>query len=270
MLDPVSRIPFPELVHAHDQGEPTHAPGIGRGGVMPIKGVLFDVDDTLFDYSASDQAGLLTHLRAQQLLDRFPDAATAVGLWRAIMEVHFARYLNGEQTLTGQQRERTREFLSHLGYRDLSDREASAWFAGYEIHRNATWAAFPDAEPVLRRLAPDYRLGVVSNASVDHQRHKLQAIGLLHYVGDAVVCADQHGASKPAPSIFLAGCASLELAPDEVAYVGDKYSLDAEGASDAGLHAYWLDRGFASYGHDVRDGIRVIHSLDELPDALTG
>ncbi|WP_331766211.1 HAD family hydrolase [Embleya sp. NBC_00896] len=240
---------------------------------MPIQGVLFDVDDTLFDYSTSEEVGVFAHLRAEGLLDRFPDSATALALWREIMETQYARFLNGELTFIGQQRERTRQFLSHIGqdaHADLSDHEASAWFAGYEAHRKGAWAAFSDAEPVLRKLAPDYRLGVVSNSSTDHQRRKLDAIGLLPYFGDTLVCSDEHGAAKPAPSIFLAGCTSLGLQPYEVAYVGDKYALDAVGAHEAGLHAYWLDRANTSSGKAISNGIHAIHSLDELPVALTG
>jgi putative hydrolase of the HAD superfamily len=240
---------------------------------MPIQGVLFDVDDTLFDYSASEETGVLAHLQTEGLLDRFPDHATALALWRNIMERQYARFLSGELTFTGQQRERTREFLSHIGqttHAALSDHEASAWFAGYQAHRNAAWAAFPDAEPVLRELAPDYRLGIVSNSSADHQRHKLDTIGLLPYFGDTFVCSDQHGAAKPTPSIFLAGCTSLGLPPHEVAYIGDKYTLDAVGAHEAGLHAYWLDRANTGCGGAIGDGIRVIHSLHDLPAALTG
>ena len=82
---------------------------------MPIQGVLFDMDDTLFDYSASKEAGVLAQLQAEGLLDRFPDSATAVALWRNIMERQYARFLNGELTFPEQQRERAREFLSHLG-----------------------------------------------------------------------------------------------------------------------------------------------------------
>ncbi|TLS47676.1 HAD family hydrolase [Streptomyces montanus] len=241
---------------------------------MPIQGVLFDVDDTLFDYSASEEAGVLAHLQTEGLLEQFPDPATAVALWRNIMERQYARFLKGEVTFTEQQRERTREFLSHIGQithaGGLSDQEASAWFAGYRAHRDAAWAAFPDSEPVLRKLVSDYRLGIVSNSSADHQRHKLDAIGLLPYFGDALVCSDQHGEAKPAPSIFLAGCASIGLQPHEVAYVGDKYTLDAVGAHEAGLHAYWLDRANTGAGTAISDGIRVIHSLDELPASLTG
>ncbi|WP_348534097.1 HAD-IA family hydrolase [Kitasatospora sp. MAA19] len=47
-----------------------------------------------------------------------------------------------------------------------------------------------------------------------------------------LVCSDQHGEAKPAPGVFRAGCAALDLAPHEVAHVGDKYTLDAEGALD--------------------------------------
>lgn len=238
---------------------------------MPIQGVLFDVDDTLFDYSTSEEAGVLAHLQAQRLLDKFPDPATALALWRKIMEAQYARFLNGELTFTEQRRERTRRFLSHIGQDTsaMTDHEASAWFAAYEAHRNAAWAAFPDAEPVIRKLAPDYRLGIVSNSSTGHQRDKLHAIGLLPYFDNTLICSDQHGAAKPAPSIFIAGCTSLGLPPHEVAYVGDKYTLDAVGAHDAGLHAYWLDRVNANSGNATNHGIRVIHSLDELPDALT-
>lgn len=239
---------------------------------MPIRGVLFDVDDTLFDYSTSEEVGVLAHLQAEGLLGHFPDPATALARWRDIMERQYARFLAGELTFTGQQRERTREFLAHTRqttHADLSDDEVSDWFAGYQAHRTAAWAAFPDAEPALRKLAPDYRLGIVSNSSADHQRHKLDTIGLLPYLGDTLVCSDQHGAAKPAASIFLAGCASLGLQPHEVAYVGDKYTLDAVGAHEAGLHAYWLDRANTSSREAIGNGIRVIHSLDDLPTALT-
>jgi putative hydrolase of the HAD superfamily len=239
--------------------------------LVPLQGLLFDVDNTLFDYSASEEVGLLAHLRAQGLLDRFPDPAAALALWRAVMDAQYARFLNGELTFGEQRRERTRRFLLRLGQdaSAMSDHEASAWFAGYTVHREAAWAAFPDAEPALRKLAPDHRLGIVSNSSIDHQRRKLDSIGLLTYFGDRLICSDQHGEAKPVPSIFLAGCASLGLQPHEVAYVGDNYTLDAEGAHDAGLRAYWLDRANAGHGRLTRHGIRVIHSLDELPTALS-
>jgi putative hydrolase of the HAD superfamily len=233
---------------------------------MQVKGVLFDIDGTLFDFAAAEEAGLLGQLHAQAMFDRFPDAATALAVWHEIMRAQFARFLSGELTFAAQQRERVKAFLSHLGQRDVPDEQAAAWFAGYEAYRNAAWAAFPDAEPAVRKLATRYRLGIVSNSATDHQRQKLRAIGLLPYFDGALTCADSHGSSKPDPSIFLVGCASLGLESSEVAYVGDNYAHDAEGADDAGLRAYWLDRDHKCQAREVRHGIRVIHSLSELVD----
>ncbi|MFJ9692501.1 HAD family hydrolase [Kitasatospora sp. NPDC101183] len=232
---------------------------------LPIRGVLFDVDDTLYDYSGSDRAGLLAHLGERGLLGRFPDADAAVGLWREVMEAQYARFLTGELTFTGQQRARAREFLDHLGEGGsaLTDEQAAAWFAGYVAHRDAARAAFPDAAPVLAALTPGRRLGVVSNSSLGHQREKLAVIGLLHHFPDEVLlCSDEFGQAKPAPAIFHAGCAALGLAPSEVAYVGDRHDVDGIGARDAGLTAFWLDR--TGRGGPAVPGVQVLRGLDEL------
>lgn len=249
--------------------------GSTPSGSMPepafVRGVLFDIDDTLFDYTSSERSGLLAHLAALGLLDGSSEPDKLVAVWRRFVDEEHARFLAGEQTFTEQQLARTRRFLSHLGdlpAEGISDSEAAGWFAGYVSHRDASWAAFPDAEPLLEALAPDYRLGVISNSSHEHQLRKLERIGLLAYFGDAIVCSESHGSAKPHPSIFRAGCALLGLPPHQVAYVGDKYAVDAVGARDAGLQAYWLDRTGASVDLAREHGIRVITSLAELPALL--
>lgn len=228
--------------------------------------MLFDVDDTIFDYSTSEEVGLIGHLTAEGLLESFPSHADAVVVWRQIMEEEYARCLAGELTFEEQQVIRTRRFLAHIGrlpVAGLSDEEATVWFERYVEFREAAWAAFPDADPVLRKLAPAFRLGVVSNSSLTHQQRKLRMVGLLDHFGEAIVCSVEHGVAKPDPAIFLAGCDLLGLVPHEVAYVGDKYDIDALGARAAGLRAYWLDR--AVTGTTPLDGVIVIRSLDELP-----
>jgi putative hydrolase of the HAD superfamily len=242
--------------------------------MVAVRGVLFDVDDTLFDYASSDEAGLLAHLRAEGLLDRFPEPSAALALWREITKTEYARYTAGEVTFAAHRCARVRGFLSRAGdptAPDLPDDRAAAWFEAYVAHRETAWAAFPDAAPVLARLASRHRLGVISNSTLALQRRKLAAIGLLAHFGDALVCSEEHGEAKPAPGIFLAGCAALGLEPHEVAYVGDNHAVDAVGARDAGLRAYWLDRSGTGPGAEAAgDGVRVIRSLTELPAALAG
>jgi putative hydrolase of the HAD superfamily len=238
----------------------------------PIRGILFDVDRTLFDYDTSEEQGLLAHLADQGLLAHFPTPAAALELWREILDESYAAYLAGALTFAEQQRVRTRRFLARidrLPADGMSDAEATAWFAGYAAHRDARWAAFPDAEPLLRALAPVYRLGVVSNSAVAHQRRKLGIIGLLPYLDTALICSEDHGAPKPDPTIFLAGCATLGLPPHQVLFLGDNYAADAIGARDAGLIPCWLDRNATDDGTAARDGVPVIRTLADLPDVLS-
>lgn len=226
---------------------------------MTIRGILFDVDDTLVDYSGAARAGVLGHLTAEGLLDRFESPDAAVALWKAFEEREYVRYLAGELTFPEQQLVRTEAFLAEAG---ITIDDPRAWFDRYVVHRNSAWVAFPDAPPALRALTGNVALGVVSNSSRTHQLYKLRAVDLHDHFGEAVLCSQEHGTAKPDPSIFLAGCALLGLPPDEVAYVGDRYDVDGLGARDAGLRAYWLDR--TTRGVARHDGITVIHSLNEL------
>ncbi|WP_370351342.1 HAD family hydrolase [Catenulispora sp. EB89] len=236
---------------------------------MAILGVLFDVDGTLYAYEEAERAGFQAHLEAEGLDDRFASPAEALRVWRDVMEVEYARFLSGELTFAGQRNTRTRRFLTAAGVAgasELSDEQAAAWFAAYASRKNRTRRAFDDARPALGALAGRYRLGVVSNSATVHQRAKLEAIGLLGFFTEPLICSQEHGEAKPAASIFLAGCEALGLAPAEVAYVGDDYEKDAVGARDAGLQAIWLDRsaGAVPGRGAAAAGIRVIRSLTEL------
>ncbi|MFI6814044.1 HAD family hydrolase [Nonomuraea sp. NPDC050328] len=227
---------------------------------MTIRGMLFDIDDTLFDYTSSEHSAVVGHLTAEGLLGRFPSPEAAVARWRDIMEEEYARFLAGEVTFKEQQRLRTARFLGELG---IEAEDPDAWFAGYAARRNEKWSAFPDAAPALEALAGRYRLGLISNSSIEHQRGKLSAIGLSGFFEESVIlCSHEYGCAKPDPRIFVAGCELLGMEPGEVAYVGDKYDVDALGAKAAGLRAYWLDR--KAGGTHVEEGITVITSLAEL------
>jgi putative hydrolase of the HAD superfamily len=230
---------------------------------MPIRAVLWDIDDTLFDYSGAERAGALQYFEAEGLLSDYESAEGALDHWHSVMEIHYARFLAGELTFPEQRRERARDFLG----RPLADAEADAWFDGYRLHfEGVGWSAFPDVVPALDALTPAFRHGVLSNSSSVQQDPKLRALGLRDRF-EVLLCSQELGHAKPAPEAFLAGCAALGLPPGEVAYVGDRPDTDARGADDAGLTGIWLDR--AGTGAD-RPGLRTINSLGQLPALLAG
>jgi putative hydrolase of the HAD superfamily len=204
---------------------------------VTIRAVLWDIDDTLFDYTGADRAGMRSHLAAEGLRDLFPSVDDALRRWRAQTDLHWARFAARDTDLQGQKRARVRGFLGA----DLDDSEADSWFGRYVVHFEAAWALFPDSLAALEELATDYRQAVLSNSSLGYQERKLRALGVRDHF-QAVLCGAELGASKPEAAAFHAACDALELDPGEVLYVGNEPDIDAAGAVAAGLAGVWLDR----------------------------
>ncbi|MFJ8051902.1 HAD family hydrolase [Streptomyces luteogriseus] len=230
---------------------------------MSIQAVVWDVDDTLFDYSTADRLGMRAHLTAEGLLDRFGSVEQALDHWREVTHLQWARFSAGEATFQDQRRDRVRVFLG----RDLTDAEADAWFQRYVTHYEAVWALFPDVLPVLDALSASHRHAVLSNSSLPVQDRKLRALG-VHDRFETILCAAELGISKPEAGAFLAACEFLGLPPHQVAYVGDHPEIDGRGAADAGLLSVWIDRGGLYATIDPPVGPHRIASLAELPSLL--
>ncbi|RII09521.1 Pyrimidine 5'-nucleotidase YjjG [Streptomyces sp. YIM 130001] len=239
---------------------------------MPIKAVVWDVDDTLFDYARADTAGMHAHLTAEGLLARYGDAEQGLARWKLCTERHWTRFSQGLADFETQRRDRVREFLAAEA---LSDDEADAWFHRYLGHYESAWSLFPDTVPALDALAEDYRHAVLSNSAARNQEHKLRTLGVRDRF-EALLCAAELGVAKPAAEAFLAVCRELALEPAEVAYVGDQPEIDARGAHDAGLLGIWLDRpgalrpapSAAPVETELPIGVRRITGLTELPALL--
>lgn len=229
---------------------------------MPIRAVLWDIDDTLFDYTGADAVGLARQLEAERIAERYGTPAQALARWREVTDRHWARFAAGEGTFQGQRRDRVREFLERPA---MTDAEADAWFDRYVEHYKAEWIVFPDVVPALDALAGGYRHGVLSNSSLANQDPKLRSLGLRDRF-EVLVCAVELGVSKPEAGAFLAACEAMGLPPGDVAYVGDQPEIDARGARDAGLLAVWLDRD--GRRGDGPDGVHRIAGLEQLPELL--
>ncbi|WP_106401152.1 HAD family hydrolase [Actinocorallia populi] len=221
-----------------------------------IKAVLWDVDDTLSDYTSADMQGVIRHFTAEGL----PCDEAAYLRWRTVTDAAYARFSGGELTFVGQRRERARAYLGA----QATDEEADAWFARYLVHDEACWTVFPDVVPVFAALA--HRHAVLSNSNAALQERRLTALGLRHHF-EFLACSDQTGHAKPAPAAFRHACAALGLPPAEVAYVGDRLDLDALGAEAAGLHGIWLDR--TGPPTTPPPGVHRITTLARLPALLS-
>ena len=236
-----------------------------------ITAVLFDVDDTLVDYSGAERVGIARYLRDLGVPPHLVADGTRV--WHEVMERHFSRYLDGELDYPGQRRERVRDMLRWLGRTVPGDdpegiAALDAWFDGYRQRYETALQAYADVPGCLAALT-GVRVGVVTNNHTDHQRDKLARVGLADRF-ECVIGTDLAGCRKPDPGIFLAGCRALGVSPSQTAYVGDKLDDDARGAAAAGLVGVWLCRGAPDPVSRVTTKVWRITGLAELPGLIHG
>ena len=229
-----------------------------------IEGVLFDIDDTLVDFTGAAHRALSDAVRRH--LGEVPET-DVIAAWTQVAEPGYARFTSGELGFAEMLTERTKAFVVALAHPDattdihvaIENDRTGRIFDHYRL--------FDDVRPELRRLrAAGLRVGAVSNSDGAYQRRKLATVGLADEF-DAAVFSGDLGVAKPDPAIFLAGTAALGTEPDRTVYVGDRWDLDAQGALAAGLLPVWLDR--RSVGAPAAEPrIARIVGLTELADAL--
>lgn len=213
-----------------------------RHSAAPVAAVLFDIDDTLVDFTAAARLALSDAVH--QYLGAHPTDDAVATAWHEINEAQYDRYLSGELDFDGMRMARMGAFLSALGHPEVDD----------EVHRLVESArnsrifdhyrAFDDVQPALASLVDaGVRIGVISNSDGDYQRRKLATVGLSGVFAAEVYSGDL-GIAKPARQIFLAAAAALAVDPARCAYVGDRWQADVLGARGAGMRAVWIDRGY--------------------------
>ncbi|MBL7502174.1 HAD family hydrolase [Frankia sp. CNm7] len=216
-----------------------------------LRGVLFDLDDTLVDQRSAADAAVVAWAAENGITDD-----QLVQRWTIISENHYARYQCREITFIEQRRARVREFLS----RAVPDDEADTLFKGYLTRYEAGWTTFDDAVPALRRArAAGLTVAILTNGDEDQQRLKLSRLGLNDEI-DLLIASSMLPMGKPDPLAFGSALDLLGTAAEEVLMVGDSLEKDVLGAVNVGIEAVLVDRADAHPTVDV-PRISTLHEL---------
>nr|WP_216666942.1 HAD family hydrolase [Stenotrophomonas bentonitica] len=121
---------------------------------------------------------------------------------------------------------------------------------------------YPDAIEALTRIAARVPVAALSNGNAD-----LARIGLDHHFAFQLG-SREHGAAKPAASIFHAACERLGVAPAHVLHVGDHVEMDVVGAMQAGLRGCWINRVEHTWHHPSLQPDLQFDTLTGLADWL--
>ncbi|HLY25655.1 MAG TPA: HAD family hydrolase [Aggregatilineales bacterium] len=238
-----------------------------------LKAILFDMDDTLLDWSKRSQDwNAYEHQHLSQVYDlvaRHSEPLLSVDDFVVAM-----RAMTREAWLEGSRGLRSpslgsvlKRALIHAGVA-AETINIEECLKAYDWQPLAGVQTFPDVAELLPMFAASgIKLGVITNAyqPMWMRDRELAALGLLPHLSDCRFSAADVGFLKPHPAIFEAALRCLGVTAAETIFVGDNPYDDIAGAQAAGMRAI-LRVGFNMRplisGLIVPDG--AINSLHEL------
>ncbi len=196
------------------------------------KHIVFDVDGTLIntEYAVlkSLQETLLTLLNKKYELS----------------ELDFVLGITGEAA------------IKQLGISEVNN-TVDLWNKNLEKYKSSV-SVFEGIEELIKKLYPDYKLGIVTSKTKAEFEEEVTSFGLNKYFG-VIICADDTEKHKPAPEPLLRYMELANAKKDETLYIGDSV-YDMQCAKSAGV-----DFAFAKWGNkrqDIEAKFTLMHPVD--------
>lgn len=194
--------------------------------------VLVDLDHTLFDTTASEDAAFSATMAAAGVVD----AESLRPVYDLINRDLWAAVERHELTPLDVRDRRFVRFVEATGIR-ADPAELATLFVDW---LGRAGELYPGALDTIATVAAVAHVVLVTNGLSEVQRPRLDRLGLSVHL-DAVVISAEVGVSKPAPHIFDLALEAVGGRRDDAIMVGDGLASDIRGATDYGMASCWLN-----------------------------
>jgi len=194
----------------------------------PFRAVLFDMDNTLFDFVGAMQRACIA-------------AVDVLGV--GTPEELLGYYLRWKYDV--ENNANLQDFM--IDHNCFSVESYFTAVKAFDEAKNKDLVAYEGIPEVLEKLSDNgYTLGIVTDSYLNEADKRLTKTGLKPYFNLLATC-DVTGFKKPHLGVFEYALAELNLRPFEAAYVGDSLRRDIVPAQALGMtsvYAKYGDRNF--------------------------
>ena len=220
--------------------------------------LLFDADDTLFDFPKASARAFTLMCQTHGI----PDTPEVRQLYHDINRELWDAFDRGEVSKEYVTLERYVRLLQALG---LEDRDPAQCNEDYLSALGEGVYPLPHAEEVCRELVHrGHKLYILTNAVASVQRSRLRGSVFADLITAAFISEDA-GASKPDRAYYEYVFDRVpELTAENALVIGDSLATDIRGANNAGLPCCW----FNPKRQTPPQGLRIDYIVTDLRQLL--
>ena len=225
-----------------------------------VKDILFDLDDTLFDFHADERVALEKTFTELQI----PLNEAVCARYSLINQAQWKALERGEITRDQVKIRRFELLFAELGY---GSQQAALAAETYHKRLAENFHYMEGAEELLEELHGKYRLFLVSNGNLSVQQGRLGKSGIGRYFS-GIFISEVLGVEKPSRRFFDLVFAQIpDFEPAHAVVVGDSLTSDIKGGLNAGVRTIWFNpKGVAPVPEIPAD--HEIQKLKDLPELL--
>ena len=223
-----------------------------------IRGVVFDLDHTLFDRYGTLRAVLPEMYR--RMRESIPENLSQENFIEGLKKLEKQHIYHG-WGYTG-------EKLCEAGIFKKGTKGEDGWKCLFTYCWPLAAVEYPFTKPMLRELRTmGMKLGIVTNGDHDLQMNKLRLLNFDGFVDEIVISGDV-GVQKPDTKPFEVMSEKLGLPPSELLYVGDNPLNDVEGSRNAGYTPVWVKTIGNWCFEDIERCEYEVDTVAEIPEIV--
>ncbi|MFA4982602.1 MAG: HAD-IA family hydrolase [Candidatus Micrarchaeia archaeon] len=223
-----------------------------------LKAVLFDLDNTLLDFSGFKRESALAAAKAMKQAGVPHDEKMIYG---KIFEIYEKKGIEYQLTFN--------EVLHELGIENPSqfERAKQAAIIAYTKKKFDLIKPRQKVIQTLNSLKGRYNLGIVTDAPKDKAWQRLILAGLDGYFFPVVTFSDTN-VHKPSTTPFKRALVFIKVLPSECLYVGDNPERDIIGAKKIGMRTCLAKYGCVEYKEEMDIADYTIEKFEELKNVI--
>lgn len=226
---------------------------------MKYEIIIFDADETLFDFKKSEREAL------KNTMIEFGvnyDGNYHLKIYQPINSAIWSELENGLITQEKLKTERFKRFFDklNLGF------DEHEFALSYMHHLSNASFLYDSSVDILSKLSKNYKLLIITNGLTSVQTKRIKGSKVAHFFEEIIISEDV-GISKPDPYIFEHALKNVAYSDkSKVLIIGDSLSSDIQGGINFGIDTCWFNPNTLINNKDVNPTYEIddLMKLSEL------